>query len=57
LLGEIVEGRRLFPWHGNSFDVSEWRCRANPEEKVAPFPVEVREGKIWVAVEEAGKTG
>jgi nitrite reductase/ring-hydroxylating ferredoxin subunit len=54
--GEIVNGQLLCPWHGNTFDVSEGRCRANPEEKVNTFPVEVREGKIWVAVEEAGKS-
>lgn len=55
--GEIVDGQLLCPWHGNTFDVSAGTCLANPEEKVATFPVEVRDGKVWVAVEEAGKSG
>jgi 3-phenylpropionate/trans-cinnamate dioxygenase ferredoxin subunit len=50
--GAIIEGQLLCPWHGNPFDVIKGVCTAAPEESVRIYPVEVRQGQVWVAVEE-----
>lgn len=49
--GEIVDGQLLCPWHGNTFDVATGSCRANPEEKVKTYPVEIRGQEVWVGIE------
>jgi nitrite reductase (NADH) small subunit len=51
--GEIVEGQLLCPWHGNTFDVEKGICPVSPEEAVRTYPVQVREGQIWIGMEEA----
>jgi len=49
--GKIIEGQLLCPWHGSAFDITTGTCRTMPEEKVRTYPVEVREGQVWVALE------
>jgi nitrite reductase/ring-hydroxylating ferredoxin subunit len=49
--GEIVEGQLLCPWHGITFDVTTGTCPVAPEERVQTYPVEVRDGQVWVASE------
>ncbi len=51
--GEIVEGQLLCPWHGNTFDVTKGTCPVAPKESVRTYPVDVCEGQVWVALEEA----
>jgi nitrite reductase (NADH) small subunit len=36
------------PWHGWQYDVTSGRVTFNPEMKLATFPVELRDGEIWV---------
>jgi len=50
--GTIIEGQLLCPWHGNTFDVINGVCPVSPEESVRTYPVEVRQGQVWVSVEE-----
>ena len=38
------------PWHGWQYDVTSGRVTFNPEMKIATFPVELRDGEIWVDV-------
>jgi nitrite reductase/ring-hydroxylating ferredoxin subunit len=49
--GEVVDGKLLCPWHGNTLDVTTGSCLANPEDKVRTYPVEVRGEEIWVGME------
>jgi nitrite reductase/ring-hydroxylating ferredoxin subunit len=49
--GEVVEGQLLCPWHGSTFDVSTGTCRTMPDEKVPTYPIQVREGQVWVDLE------
>ena len=49
--GVVIEGQLLCPWHGSTFDVIKGVCPAAPEESVRTYPVEVREGRVWVSVE------
>lgn len=49
--GEVVEGHLLCPWHGNTFDVTTGTCSVSPEESVRTYPVQVREGQVWVDVD------
>ncbi|MCG3110254.1 MAG: Rieske (2Fe-2S) protein [Candidatus Manganitrophus sp. SB1] len=49
--GEVVDGKLLCPWHGNTLDVATGSCLANPEDKVRTYPVEVRGEEIWVGME------
>ncbi|HLB01758.1 MAG TPA: Rieske 2Fe-2S domain-containing protein [Nitrospiria bacterium] len=51
--GEIIEGQLLCPWHGNTFDVIKGICPIAPEESVRTYPVALREGQVWVAIEDA----
>ena len=46
--GEVIEGQLLCPWHGSAFDVSSGTCSVAPEESVRMYPVQVREGQIWI---------
>jgi nitrite reductase/ring-hydroxylating ferredoxin subunit len=50
--GEVIEGQLLCPWYGNTFDVTTGTCRVAPEESVRIYPVDVREGQVWIAIEE-----
>ncbi|MDE3135038.1 MAG: Rieske (2Fe-2S) protein [Acidobacteriota bacterium] len=38
------------PWHGWQYDVASGRVTFNPEMKLATFPVELRDGEIWVDI-------
>ncbi|HTH49654.1 MAG TPA: Rieske 2Fe-2S domain-containing protein [Candidatus Limnocylindria bacterium] len=44
-----LDGCRLHcPLHGWGFDVTSGACDVRPELPVATYPVEVREGRVWV---------
>jgi nitrite reductase/ring-hydroxylating ferredoxin subunit len=50
LVGEVAEGRLLCPWHGIAFDVATGTCPVMSEERVPTYPVEIRDGQVWVAI-------
>lgn len=52
LTDSFLMGHRLTcDWHGASFDLRTGEVKALPATRDLPmFPVEVREGEIWVAV-------
>ena len=48
--GDLVGSVVSCPWHGWQYDVTTDRVTFNPEMKIATFPVELRDGEIWVDV-------
>ncbi len=50
--GALVDDQLFCPWHGNAFDLRTGTCTASPEESVRTYPVQVREGRIWVQIQE-----
>jgi nitrite reductase/ring-hydroxylating ferredoxin subunit len=52
LTDSFLMGHRLTcDWHGASFDIRTGEVKALPATRDLPmFPVEVRDGEIWVAV-------
>ena len=52
LTDSFLMGDRLTcDWHGASFDIKTGEVKALPATRDLPmFPVEVREGELWVAV-------
>jgi nitrite reductase (NADH) small subunit len=51
-LGEgVLEGKMVTcPWHGWEYDVTTGKVSQNPTVGVACYPVEVREGEVFVDV-------
>jgi nitrite reductase (NADH) small subunit len=44
-----LEGFDLWcPMHAWNFDIRTGACKTNPERPVHSYPVEVRDGKLWV---------
>ena len=54
--GMVSEGKVTCPWHQWQFDLKNGVCRNIPGPRVAAFPVEVREGTIWINLEPEGAT-
>ncbi len=50
--GFIRDGYVTCPWHQWQFQLKDGFCLNIPKMKVASFPVEVRDGAIWVDVPE-----
>jgi nitrite reductase/ring-hydroxylating ferredoxin subunit/uncharacterized membrane protein len=47
--GLMACGTVTCPWHGSQFDVGSGAVRAGPaEDGIATYPVEERDGKIWL---------
>ena len=38
------------PWHGYEYDIRTGCHQGNPQVRLTPFPVEVRDGAVWVTV-------
>ncbi len=55
--GMVSDGQVTCPWHQWQFQLEDGVCLNIPKVRVASFPVEVRDGAIWVNVDlpEAGK--
>ena len=50
--GALVCGTVQCPWHGSQFDVDSGAVKQGPAtEKIETYPVEEREGRIWLRVE------
>lgn len=53
LSGGTLEGDIVAcPWHGWRFDVRDGRCVQNPAVRVSSYECEVREGTLFVRIEE-----
>lgn len=50
--GELKGGILTCPWHGWQYQVSSGRVTFNPEMCIATYPVELRDGEVWVDVAE-----
>jgi nitrite reductase/ring-hydroxylating ferredoxin subunit len=38
------------PWHGWSYDVTTGQCKTNPRAKVKSFPVEIKDGEVYLSL-------
>jgi len=47
------DGHVTCPWHQWEFQLNDGVCRNIPKVRVTTFPVEVREGTIWIDTPEA----
>jgi NAD(P)H-dependent nitrite reductase small subunit len=52
--GFVREGYVTCPWHQWQFQLNDGVCRNIPKMKIASYPVEVRDGTIWVDVDVPG---
>jgi nitrite reductase (NADH) small subunit len=52
--GMVADGKVTCPWHQWQFDLKSGACRNIPGPRVAAYPVEVREGMIWINLEQEG---
>ena len=50
--GFVADGVVTCPWHQWQFQLKDGICQNIPKVKVASFPVEVREGVIWIDLPE-----
>jgi NAD(P)H-dependent nitrite reductase small subunit len=50
--GHVTNGMVVCPWHQWQFNLKDGVCKNIPNVKVAAYPVEVRDGAIWVNLEE-----
>ncbi len=49
--GFVKDGYVTCPWHQWQFQLGDGICRNIPKVRVATYPVEVRDGSIWINVE------
>ena len=52
--GIVTDGYVTCPWHQWQFQLNDGICRNIPKVRVASYPVEIREGAIWINVENQG---
>ena len=46
--GSLAGNDITCPWHGWTYDVTSGQCKTNPAAKVKTYPVEIRDGDIYV---------
>jgi NAD(P)H-dependent nitrite reductase small subunit len=46
--GFVAEGQVTCPWHQWQFQLTDGVCRNIPNVRISTYPIEVREGTIWV---------
>ncbi len=52
----ILEGTQVAcPWHGWVFDVTDGVCALDPTQRVPVYKVEIHDGAVWMALDEAGE--
>ena len=54
--GFVVDGYVTCPWHQWQFQLKDGVCRNIPGPRVAAYPVEIRDGAIWIELEDKGAT-
>jgi NAD(P)H-dependent nitrite reductase small subunit len=52
--GFVGDGQVTCPWHQWQFQLDDGVCRNIPKVRIPVYPVEVRDGAIWVNIEEQG---
>ncbi len=52
--GMVSAGQVTCPWHQWQFDLKDGHCRNIPGPRVDAYPVEVRDGLIWIDLENQG---
>jgi nitrite reductase (NADH) small subunit len=52
--GFVTDGQVTCPWHQWQFDLQDGHCRNIPGAKVSAYAVEVREGTIWINLDDKG---
>lgn len=50
--GVAIDGYVTCPWHQWQFQLNNGLCRNIPGARVPAYPVEVRDGTIWINLEE-----
>ncbi len=46
--GFVSDGQVTCPWHQWQFQLQDGQCRNIPGARVPAYPVEVRDGTIWI---------
>ncbi len=52
--GFVSDGQVTCPWHQWQFQLEDGECRNIPGARVPAYPVEIRDGTIWVNLEDQG---
>jgi len=52
--GMIIDGKVTCPWHQWQFQLDDGVCTNIPKVRIASYPVEVRDGTIWIDPEDQG---
>ncbi len=52
--GMVIDGQVTCPWHQWQFQLNDGVCLNIPKVRVASYPVEVRDGTIWINPEDQG---
>jgi nitrite reductase (NADH) small subunit len=52
--GFVTDGVVTCPWHQWQFQLADGICKNIPKVRVTTYPVEVRDGAIWVNLEDEG---
>jgi nitrite reductase/ring-hydroxylating ferredoxin subunit/uncharacterized membrane protein len=56
--GVMICGTVQCLWHGSQFDVRSGQVKSGPaKERIGVYPVEVRDGEVWVAIRGEGAVG
>jgi NAD(P)H-dependent nitrite reductase small subunit len=53
--GFVSDGQVTCPWHQWQFDLRDGRCRNIPGPRVPVYAVAVRDGTIWINLEQETK--
>jgi nitrite reductase/ring-hydroxylating ferredoxin subunit len=53
--GWVADGHVTCPLHQWEFDLATGACRGIPKVKAATYPVEIRDGTIWICPRDEGK--
>ncbi len=53
--GQMIDGNITCPWHQWHFQLEDGVCTNIPRVRVASYPVEVRDGTIWINPEDQGE--
>ena len=52
--GFVTDGVVTCPWHQWQFQLDDGVCRNIPKVRITTYAVEVREGAIWINLEDQG---
>ena len=52
--GFVSDGQVTCPWHQWQFQLEDGVCRNIPKVRIAAYAVEVRDGTIWIDIEDQG---